>query len=463
METMMGVKHARRLGLVEAALRGEISNRQGAERLGASLRQFKRWRARVRHRGPVGLVHGNRGRPSPRRIAASLRARIEDLLTGPPIRLNDHHLSDLLSEEGQRVSADTVRRLRQGLGLAAKRRRRPRPHRRRRERMGQPGAMVLIDGSPFRWLGEAQPLHALVGTLDDASGHILALDARPEEDLHGFTTVLRAMLLQHGRCEILYGDRTSIAVRNDPHWSVEEELAGRQFPPQFGRMLEELGIRYIAAGSPEAKGRIERLWGTLQDRLAAELALHGITTLAGVRAYLPRFIPRYNRRFGCAPRATTVAWRPAPHDLDRILACRYERVVGRDDTVAFFGTHLQLPPGPGGCTRHRTRVEVRELLDGRRLVLHGGRVLLECPAPPGPFTLVPRDGARTRRCNGPQRSRHDRALPAPPSQQPPVAVTPRPDRPRTPPAADHPWRRPFKPESAPPHPTPQGVSDSLRR
>jgi transposase len=461
METMMGVKQARRLGLVEAALRGEISNREGAERLGASLRQFKRWRARVRQRGAAGLVHGNRDRPSPRRLPEPVRTRIEDLLTRPAVRLNDHHISDLLHEEGRVASADTVRRIRRRLGLPAKRRRRPRPHRRRRERRPQAGAMVLIDGSPFRWLGEAQPEHCLVGTLDDASGHILALELRPEEDLHGFTTVLRETLVRYGLCGVLYGDRTSIAVRNDPYWSVEEELAGRQFPPQFGRMLEELGIRYIPAGSAEAKGRIERLWGTLQDRLVAELALHGITTLAGAQAYLPRFIARYNRRFGHAPRQTPAAWRPAPPALDRILACRYLRVVARDDTVAFFGAHLQLPPGPGGSTRHRTQVEVRELLDGRRLVLHQDRVVLECPAPPGPFTLMPRDGARARRCNGPQRSGHNQVLLPPPVQE--SSVPPPPDRLRPRPTADHPWRRPFKPELARTHPATQGVSDSLRR
>lgn len=459
----MGVRQARRLGQVEAALRGEISSRQGADRLGVSVRQFKRWRARVRVHGPAGLQHGNQGRLSPRRLEATLRARVEDLLTRPVLRLNDHHLSDLLAADGVQVSPDTVRRIRRSLGLPAKHRRRPHQHRRRREREAQSGAMVLIDGSPFRWLGAAQPECCLVGTVDDATGHILALELRAEEDLHGYTTVLQDQLLHHGVCWVLYGDHTSIAVRNDDCWTVEEELAGRQLPPQFGRMLEELGIRYIAAGSPEAKGRIERLWRTLQDRLAAELALHGITTREAARAYLPHFIAAYNRRFGRAPRNATAAWRRAPRELDRILACRYPRVVNRDDTVAFFGERIQLPAGPHGRSHHRARVEVRELLDGRRFVLLEGRVLVTCPAPAGPFTLMPRDGARARLHNGPRVPRPSDAQLLARAPTPPPAPAPPPNRPRPRPRSDHPWNRPYKAQTPRLPEGPQGVTDSLRR
>lgn len=459
----MGIRQARRLGQVEAALRGEISNRQGAERLGVSVRQFKRWRARVRAQGPAGLRHGNQGRPSPQRLAATLRARVEDLLTRPLTRLNDHHLSDLLAADGAQVSPDTVRRIRCSLGLPAKQGRRPHQHRRRREREAQSGAMVLIDGSPFRWLGETQPECCLMGTVDDATGHILALELQPEEDLQGYTTVLRDQLIHHGVCCVLYGDHTSIAVRNDDCWSIEEELAGRQIPPQFGRMLEELGIRYIAANSPEAKGRIERLWRTLQDRLAAELALHGITTLEGARAYLPRFIAAFNRRFGRTPRNPTPAWRRAPRELDRILACRYTRVVNRDDTVAFYGERIQLPAGPHGASHHHARVEVRELLDGRRLVLLEDRVLVACPAPPGPFVLRPREGARVRRHNGPQGLRPRRVAPSPKVARPPALPVSRPDRPHPRPRSDHPWNRPYKTQPPRLAEGPQGVTDSLRR
>lgn len=440
----MGVTEARRLGEVEAALRGRITNREGAQHCGVSLRQFKRLKARVRRLGARGIVHGNRGRPSHRQIDEALRARIEALLTHPQVRVNDHHVRDLLREEQLAVSADTVRRIRRQLGLAPKQHRRPAQHRRRREREGQRGAMVLIDGSPFRWLGLEQPEYTLVGTIDDASGDLLSLTLQPEEDLHGFSLALRDLITAHGVPGVMYGDRTSIAVRNDRGWTLADEFAGRQLPPHFGQMLEEIGIGYIPAGSPQAKGRIERLWRTLQDRLAAELALNGITTLEAARAFLPDFIRRYNRDLGRRPREVTTAWRPAPRHLDRILACRYTRTVNRDNTVSLFRQILQIPPGPRGRSYHGCTVEVRELLDGRVLILQEGRIIAEHAAPPGSFTLIPRGTERARRENGAHISTRidDHTLPRvqPHPLQPPTPREPTRQRP----TAGHPWKRPYK-------------------
>ncbi|HEY3216616.1 MAG TPA: hypothetical protein VGK93_09005 [Candidatus Eisenbacteria bacterium] len=276
---LMGVRDAQRLGPVKAAIDGKITNRKGAELTGLSLRQFKRLKRRVRQQGPRGLLHGNRGRCSPRRLPEEAREQVVALLQHPEARLNDCHLRDLLVERGTAISAETVRQVRRALGLAPKNRRRPPRHHRRRLRAARHGSLVLIDGSEFRWLGPHPPPFTLVGTLDDATGDPLSLVRRPDEDLHGFTQALRDLVTAHGLPEALYGDHTGIAVRNDAHWSLEEELAGRQHPTQFGAMLEELGIHYIAAHSPEAKGRIERHWQTLQDRLPAEVALHGIRTL----------------------------------------------------------------------------------------------------------------------------------------------------------------------------------------
>jgi transposase len=424
MELLMGVRDAQRLGPLKAAIEGRITNRKGAELTGLSLRQFKRLKARVRRDGARGLLHGNRGRPSPRRLVLETRDQIVALLQHPEARLNDCHLRDVLAERGVVLSAETVRQIRRGLGLAPKRRHRPPRHHRRRLRAARHGSMVLIDGSEFRWLGAEQPPFTLVGTVDDATGDPLSLVRRPEEDLHGYTQALRDLILAHGLPETLYGDRTGIAVRNDKHWSVEEELLGRRHPTQFGAMLQELGIHYIAAHSPEAKGRIERHWQTLQDRLPAEVALHRVRTLPEFDAFLPRFLQRCRDWFAREPRESVSAWRPAPRQLDRMLACRYARVVGRDNVVSIPGHALQLPPGPHQRSFHRARVEVRELLDGRLLVLHDDRVLLEQPAPPGSFTLVPRGSGsalrRPARENGFHQSPRidDRPAPRPKPQAP---------------------------------------------
>ena len=314
--------------------------------------------------------------------------------------------------------------------------------------------MVLTDGSPFRWLGAHQPASTLIGTMDDATGTVLALTFRDQEDLHGYTVVLRDTIQHHGVPWTLYGDRAAILVRNDPHWTVEEELEGRQRPSHFGLMLESLGIRYIAALSPQAKGRIERLWRTLQDRLAAELALRRCDTRERAEAFLPAFMARYNERFARPPRDTASVWRKRPKDLDQRLACRYPRVVRLDNTVVLGNELLQLPPGPAQRSYARCRVEVHELLDGRRLVVHEGRVLLQQEAPPGTFQLVPRHGGN-RVGRGPSAHR----VPAPPRTQPerpPRGM----DRPRVKPAADHPFRRPYQPITRREAP---GVSSSRRR
>lgn len=393
----MGRLEARRLGVVQAALAGKLSNREGAVSLGLSRDQFRRLRRRVRDQGAPGIVHGNRGRTSVRRLPDAVRARVVELLTGK-VKLNDHHIADLLRGEGVAVSPASVRRIRRELRIPPKRRRRPSRHRRRRERQAQRGAMVLIDGSPFQWFDTDGPRWTLLGAIDDATGEILALTLRPSEDLHGYLTLMRELFTRHGLPLELYGDRSGILVRNDEHWTLQEQLAGRQAPTHFGQLLEQLDIRFIAATSPQAKGRIERLWATLQDRLAAELRLLGYTTPAAALAYLPRFIAEHNRRHAVVAADAKSAFRPAPRDLDHHLGCRYQRVVARDNTIQVAGRWVQVPPGPGRRSYHKARVEVRELLDGRMLVFHPRHGLIaEQPSPEPDFQLTNRRGPRSSR------------------------------------------------------------------
>lgn len=150
-----------------------------------------------------------------------------------------------------------------------------------------------------------------MGTIDDATGEILALVVRDQEDMHGYMAMLGQILDEHGIPLTLYGDRFGALVRNDDHWSVEEQLAGRQRPTLFGQVLEELGVTLIHAHSPQAKGRVERMWETLQDRLVSELRLLGLTTLEQVAAYLPTYIAEHN-----APLPPP----PPPAALPRVVA-----------------------------------------------------------------------------------------------------------------------------------------------
>lgn len=391
----MSNKEARRPGLVQAAIAGKVTNADAACALGITVRQFRRLKAAYQRSGIEGVVHGNRGRRSKLRLAEATRERIAELMAGRYAGLNDCHLTEKLRElEDIEVGRESVRQIRMNQQIPPTRRRRAPKHRTRRLREAREGAMVLIDSSQHRWLEERGPLWNLLGAVDDASGKIVALHFREHEDLHGYTELLQRLIADHGLPCTLYGDRLGVFVRNDTHWTLEEELAGERELTQFGTMLAELAIGFIAAHSPQAKGRIERLWETLQDRLVSELRLRGITTIEAAAAYLPEFIRDYNQRFARPPRECTSAWRTAPRDLDSILACRYVRVVARDNTVTLPGRWVQLPPRDRGRSWQGRRVEVRERLDGRLQVFYDQQRVAEQAWPlPNPFTLVPRDGA----------------------------------------------------------------------
>jgi transposase len=465
-------KEVPRAGLLEAALEGRISNGQGARSMRVSLRQFQRVKARFAAEGVAGLVHRLRGRPSPHRLAAAIHARAVALLQGGTYAgLNDCHLTEKLREvEGLPLSRSTVRRLRRGLGLAATRRRRGRQGRMRRTPEAQMGALVQLDASLFPWLGDRGPQLTLHGAIDDATGICVGLYFRPHEDLHGYATLLRTLCMTYGLPLALYGDRLGVFVRNDAHWTLEEELRGTQDPTHFGRILQELGIGYIAAHSPQAKGRIERFWQTLQDRLVSELRLRGISTLEAANAFLPSFLADLNPRFARAPADAGPAWRLAPRDLAAVLSCRYTRTVARDNTVRLGPRWVQLPRRRSYAGR---RVEVREALDGRLLVCIDGRCAATQPAPAADFVLRPRRGPsgdrRARRravqslpaeARGSPPTTPKRTLPSkrtassprrPTSSSPPASPRPRATAMARKPSQAHPWRH-----STPYTPRPRG-------
>ena len=387
----MSRKEIPRAGLLKAALAGKITNADGAAALHLSVRQFQRLKIRFQLDGDMGLPHRSRGRPSGAGIKDSLRRKVQELMTSRYADFNDIHLTEKLREvERIPVGRETVRRIRQSLGLPPKRRRRPAKHRARRLREARQGALVQIDASSHDWLQQRGPAMALHGAVDDADGTFLALTFRPTEDLHGYATVFEQMFRAYGLPVALYGDGTAILVRTDKYWSLEEELAGEQAPTHLGRVLKELGIRYIRAHSPQAKGRVENRWGTLQDRLISELRLRNIKTLEAANAYLPEFMPDFNRRFARTSRDPSPVWRRPPRSLDHFLGCRYSRKVSGDNTVSIHTRWIQIPPGPGRRSYAGHRVEACELLDGRLLIFYQGRCIASQPSPGANFELKPR-------------------------------------------------------------------------
>jgi transposase len=437
METLtMSRKEVPRAGLVKAALADRITNVQGAAALGLSARQFQRLKARFRVEGAQGLVHKARGQPSARRLPPDVPERIGELLQTIYADFNDCHFCEKLRELDEprlHVSRASVRRIRRALGLPPKRRRRHRQARHRRRPEAAMGAMIQVDASPFAWLQGRGPALTLVGAIDDATGTIVGLTFRPTEDLHGYAEVFRQVFTHYGLPVSVYGDGINILVRNDRHWTVEEELQGAQSPTHRGCVLRDLGIGYIQAHSPQANGRIERLWGTLQDRLVSELRLRDIATLEAANAFLPEFIAAFNARFARTPHSPTAVWRRPPPALDLVLSCRYQRVVARDHSVRVGDRGILIPRQPGGRSWAGYHVDVRELLSGDLLVLHHD-IPLAIQSWPGPFTLKPRRAPRlSQRPPTPTvtvNASQLRQLPRPPA-------APRTRRP----SPGHPWRR----------------------
>jgi len=368
-----------------------ISLGQAAEALGLSPRQVRRLRVTLRREGPTALTHGNRGRRSPRRLPAALQTQILSLARGRYAGLNDVHLTEKLTTvEGLAVSRATVQRVLRAAGLRSPRRRRPPRHRSRRSRKAQAGLLLQLDGSPCAWFGPPEPACSLVAAIDDATGTVLAATFRTQEDAAGYLELLRTLGRTVGLPAAVYTDRHGIFVRNDPHWTLAEQLQGSQDPTQVGRALQALGIRQIIAESPQAKGRVERLWQTFQDRLVAELRLAGITTMAAGNAFLATtFLPAFNAQFAVPPAVAANAYRAVPQglDLDRVCAFHYTRQVAADNTVRVEQVVLQLAPGPPRRSYARAQADVVQCLDGSWRVYLGDRLIATTPAPPDPGQL----------------------------------------------------------------------------
>ena len=376
-------KELQRVSAISACIQGDMACARAAALLCLSVRQIKRLKKRLREDGAAALAHANRGRPSHRRLPDAVRQRIVQLARSTYVGFNDHHLCEKLVErEGFSLSRETLRRLLRQNGLGSPRKRRAPAHRQRRLRCARLGELVQLDGSPHDWLeGRGQRLTAL-GMQDDATGKILAAQFFPSETTFGYLCLLRQLLRRHGVPLAFYGDHSGIFVRNDDDWTVDEQLAGKRQPTQFGRALEQLAVTFIAANSPQAKGRVERLWGVLQDRLCSELRLAGAQDLDSANAVLRKFIADYNRRFARQARESATAWRETPDRLDRICCFVHERTVSNDNVVQWEGRRFQIPQQARRFSFAGAKVHIYQALDGR-VSLYYGDTRLEHSALPG--------------------------------------------------------------------------------
>jgi transposase len=384
-ELRVGQRELHRMHVVRLTVEGRETVGRGARLLGISARQMKRLRRKMKERGVQALLHGNRGKAPWNKTVSERIEQVLILARGRYQGLNDTHLTEKLKEKEKIVvSRATVRTILREAGIAAVRKRGVKRHYKRRERKAQEGALLLWDGSPHHWFGNQQGQSNLTAVIDDATGTFLQGVFTLEEDAQSYLICLRQILLEKGIPLALYMDRHGIFRRNDDHWSLQEQLAGEQTPTQVGQALRELGIESIFALSPQAKGRVERLFNTLQDRLVQELRLAGISTSQEATAFVNGpFKADFNARFAKPARQSQAAWRPLPKalDVERICSLRYEATVGNDNTVRLGGIVLDIPPGPRHRGYDKARVEVRQLLDGRWRVYLNNQRLLETTPP----------------------------------------------------------------------------------
>ncbi len=366
---------------------GKMPLEEAALLLGRSERTVWRLKARfLAAAGPEGLAHGNCGRAPANRIDAELRATIVAFAKDGYAGLNDSHLADLLVErEGMQVSRSSVQRILRAHGIASPRTHRAPKYRSRRDRRAAQGMLVQLDGSPHRWFGPEAPEASLLLAVDDATGEPLAAIFREQEDAAGYLELLRQLLTRYG---------VPLAVYSDRHSSFRATVRGQQKlfdakgrereATQLGRAFAELDVEQIFANSPQAKGRVERIHGTFQDRLVAELRLAGIRDIDAANRFLPSYLTRYSARFAKPPQDPVPAWRPLPAgvSIESVCCLKYSRLVAADNTISFAGQVLQLPPkGLKGSWRHE-RVEVRHHLDGSFGVhAPGGRELARSATP----------------------------------------------------------------------------------
>jgi transposase len=353
--------------------RRRLSQSEAAEILGMSERTFRRWRDRYEDDGAPGLLDRRLGKASSRRVPVD---QVEQVLTLYRERYRgftaQHFHDKLCQHHGFRLGYTWTRLRLQAAGLIARAPRRG-AHRKKRPRRPLRGMLLHQDGSPHRWLPALEVPLDLIVTLDDATSEIYSAFLVEEEGTTSSFRALAEVIDVHGLPCALYTDRASHYF----HTPKAGAKVAKDQPTQVGRALAQLGIEHIPAYSPEARGRSERAFGTLQDRLPKELALAGITTLEAANRFIAEvYLPEHNARFAVVPEQLETAFVADRAGAHRDILCVHEeRVVGNDNTVRYRGLALQIPPGPLRPHFVKARVRVHDYPDGTLAIFHGPRCL----------------------------------------------------------------------------------------
>lgn len=387
-----------RLEIIQRSLRGELTVSAASGLIALTERQIYRLRAKVQTYGSPGIAHGNRGRPSKRKLPQQIADRIVRLAGTEYQGFNDTHYTEkLLEDQRLAVSRETVRKILRTHGLGPKRRRKAPKHRSRRPRKDCSGDMIQFDGSHHDWLSGRGPKLCLLVGADDATNYPWAR-FELAETTDGYFRLTKQIIQDKGLFTSIYADKHSIfKIEHGRQPTLEEQLAGKLPTTQFERAIKELGITLISAHSPQAKGRVERLHQFFQDRLIAELTRAGASTLQQANAILAKVLAHYRKQFTLiAPSA----FRDLPQGIDLDLyLCRKEiRIVANDPPAADFSFHnrlFQLPPASNRISWTKAKIEVHTLPNGIIRAVYHGQIIKTFKPSEGskPFSQLRKDQA----------------------------------------------------------------------
>src|ERR1700726_5030351 len=416
-----------RLHLLRELERGELRQVAAAQRMKLTDRQGRRLLQRWREQGDRAVIHGLRGRPSNRKFAVSFQRKVLARVGQRYADFGPTLAAEHLAQEGLALSRETLRNCMTQAAFWRPRHQRVKKIHVWRERRASFGELVMQDSSPFRWLEERGPACHLIALIDDATSRIWGRFTEHDTTEENLRT-LQGWLRRYGRPLAQYTDKASIFRTAGPQ-PLAEQLRGDPLRTQFGRALNELGIEWIAAHSPQAKGRIERLFETLQDRLVKEMRLVGIDSIEAANHFLEtRFVPEWQQRFTVAPRNARNAHRRLgqQQQLEEILSVRVPRRVAQDHTVSWDGNRWGVLREDVCAGLRGAAVEIERRLDGSHWLRYRGRYLH--------LRACPESARRSASPSGLRPPGLAERTPKPKNQNKTKYHVP----------AEHPWRRPWK-------------------
>lgn len=351
----------KKYSIIKQCIDGYKTVAEAAQDLNLSIRQVFRLKKGVIENGEEFLIHKGRGKPSNRAFDPSIPQKIIDLKKSE--KYNEMNFTEfteyLASEENIFVSFSYVDKLLRKNGFKSPRRKRKKAEHHRRNRRNCEGDLIQIDASPHLWFKDNPTPYALHGAIDDASGKILSLVFRNYECLDGYFCMMKQLILNYGLPNSIYSDRHSIFFSPKlDKYDLEDINNGKQVNlTTFGKAMKLLGINMIPSYSPQAKGRIERLWNTLHDRLYNYFKVHNITNIEQANQILPQFIAEYNTKFAVTPKSKKKLYAKTPKnlDLDNYLCVRQFRVVDTANSISIFGNHYRID---GISIPSKTKIEI---------------------------------------------------------------------------------------------------------